>query len=219
MRIIHPRRTFRSSGRNPRLICEECFMLTAVMVPFVLLDGEYHLIFEKRAANIRQGGEISFPGGVFDASLDRTTRDTALRETTEELGVDRRAVRLFNSLGTLIAGNGAAIDVFPGKIRIGSLSDLSPHPDEVEAAFAVPFAYFMNTAPEKYEALVEVKSRYVDDKGNMVVSFPAEELGLPERYRDTWGRRAHQIYLYRYGGHVIWGITARIVEELKKACA
>ena len=216
MKSVRLARLFKDAGKKPRLVCEECYFLTAVMVPFLFIHGEYHLLFEKRAAHIRQGGEVSFPGGVFDPNVDKNTRDTAFRETIEELKPLRRQVRLFPCIGTLIGGNGAAIDVYPGLLKIASLGELNPHKDEVEEVFTVPFSYFLQTTPEKYEARVELKSRYVDDNGREVIVLPAEELGLPAMYSGTWGRRNHAIFVYRYNGYIIWGITARIIQEIKK---
>lgn len=62
------------------------FFNSAVILPLIKVDGEYHILFEKRSHHIPQGGEICFPGGRFSPELDQTYQDTALRETEEELG-------------------------------------------------------------------------------------------------------------------------------------
>ncbi|MDO8550101.1 MAG: CoA pyrophosphatase, partial [Ignavibacteria bacterium] len=46
----------------PELIDKEEHFNSSVLIPFVKINSIYHLLFEKRAANIRQGGEVSFPG-------------------------------------------------------------------------------------------------------------------------------------------------------------
>lgn len=69
----------------------------AVMIPLVFLNGEYNFLFQKRAKNIRQGGEISFCGGAKDRS-DRDFLDTAIRETIEEIGIDRDKIEVLGRL-------------------------------------------------------------------------------------------------------------------------
>ena len=62
------------------------YLNSAVLIPIIIVDWQYHLLFEKRAKDIRQGGEVSFPGGEFDVEQDESFFDTALRETYEEIG-------------------------------------------------------------------------------------------------------------------------------------
>ena len=40
---------------------------SAVLVPLVRQDGEYCLLYEIRSANVRQPGEVCFPGGKREA--------------------------------------------------------------------------------------------------------------------------------------------------------
>ena len=44
------------------------------------------------------GGSISFPGGKFEKGLDQSLRDTALRETYEELALSPNRVNVWGSL-------------------------------------------------------------------------------------------------------------------------
>ncbi len=207
----------RNIPRCSGVICDDCLMLTGILVPFVFRDGEYHFLFQKRAQGIRQGGEISFPGGRFDPALDRTTADTALRETHEELGIEKHRIRIHRRLGTLVGGIGVVIDVYPGELLVASAADLSPAPDEVEMVFSVPVRFFEETLPLEYKARMEMKSVYTDDAGKEVVAFPAKELGLPEQYHRSWAVRDHAIYVYRWSEHIIWGITAKIVRDVVRS--
>ena len=68
---------------GPVLIAREMGSRSAVFVPFVKIDGREYVLFEKRAKGIRQQGEICFPGGMSDKNLDKTTEETAVRETAE----------------------------------------------------------------------------------------------------------------------------------------
>jgi len=72
--------------------------LAAVLVPVVA--GEVpSVIFTRRTRDLpRHPGEISFPGGLEQAG-DEDLRDTALRETEEELGLAREAVDVVGALG------------------------------------------------------------------------------------------------------------------------
>jgi len=45
------------------IIQKEEYLNTAVLIPLLDINNEYHFLFEKRSANIRQGGEICFLGG------------------------------------------------------------------------------------------------------------------------------------------------------------
>lgn len=70
-----------------RLSDYEDYFKAAVLVPLIEIEGELHFLFEKRAANIKQGGEICFPGGKFEIT-DSSSLAAAMRETQEELGCD-----------------------------------------------------------------------------------------------------------------------------------
>ena len=46
------------------------------------------------------------------------------------------------------------------------------------------------------------------------ILFPVEELGLPDTYKKPWGNKRHKIWVYKYDGEVIWGITSVIIKDV-----
>src|SRR5688500_8416545 len=66
---------------------EEEIRAAAVLVPVVSRGENLSLLFTKRTAHLHDhGGQISFPGGRVEPQ-DRDPRQTALRETAEEIGL------------------------------------------------------------------------------------------------------------------------------------
>ncbi|WP_242949697.1 NUDIX domain-containing protein [Clostridium pasteurianum] len=66
------------------------FFNSSVLIPLILIQDEYHLVFQKRNKNISQGGEVCFPGGKFDDKLDKNSLETAIREIYEEFNLKRK---------------------------------------------------------------------------------------------------------------------------------
>jgi coenzyme A diphosphatase NUDT7 len=204
----------------PGIQCREEYLNSAVLVLLVFIEGEYHFVFQERAANIRQNGEISFPGGICQ-SEDEGPEGAAVRETVEEMGIPSEKIRVIGPLDVLIAPMGAIVDAFVGVADIKGLDEISPNRDEVAEVFTIPVSYFESNAPQEYKAMLKVHPAAPDDKtGKEVVLFPARELGLPERYEKPWGNMKHTIYVYKVGERMIWGLTARlildVVRRLKK---
>lgn len=187
---------------------------SAVVVLMMLIGEDYHFVFEKRAAKIRQAGEICFPGGKFDPDIDSDFRETALRETAEELGVNSERIKIIGTLDTVIGTMGTTVDAFLGIIDISSLDELNINLDEVERIFTVPVSYFVNTAPEVYKVNIRAQPSYINEDGEEVITFPAKELGLPERYTKPWGTIMGNIFVYRVPEETIWGITARLIRDV-----
>jgi 8-oxo-dGTP pyrophosphatase MutT (NUDIX family) len=112
----------------------------AVLLPLFLKEGEWHLLFTKRASRLtHHSGEISFPGGVCDP-CDRDSRATALRETWEEVGIAPGDVEVlgelddchsrYNYLVTPVVG------LFPSNYQ------LIVNDQEIERIIEVPLSHF-----------------------------------------------------------------------------
>lgn len=198
----------------PGILGRAEYFNSAVLVLLVLIDKEYHFIFQKRCPTIRQGGEISFPGGEFNPLEDTGLQKTAIRETVEEMGICEDKITIIGNLDTFLAPLGAVIQAFVGIAKISSLDEIQINKDEVEYAFTVPVAYFEENEPERYQALIKIHPSYTDAQGHEHTLFPAKELGIPERYSKPWGNHKYNLYVYKVNNEVIWGITARFIHDL-----
>jgi len=196
------------------ILGKDKYFNSAVLVPFVEIENKYHLLFEKRSNNIRQGGEVSFPGGEFDPKKDQSLRQTALRETSEELGIPPESIKIIGKIGTLVAPMGVTVDPFVGVLSVQNLNELSIDKNEVEKIFSVPIKQFISQKPDEYTVKLEVHPSYIDKNGNEVELLPVQKLGLPSKYSKPWKNGIHRILVYNSFEEVIWGITAEIVHEL-----
>ncbi len=198
----------------PNVMGKQRYLNAAVLIPVFYSQGEYHFLFQKRAAHIRQGGEVCFPGGEYEADTDITCREAAIRETTEELGITRRQITILGRLDTFISPRGISVDSFLGELEIKDLSGLSPDPTEVEKIFSIPVSWFEDNSPNEYELELEIKTTYTDENGDLVNILPIEELGLPDKYKHPWYGMRHNVYVYLSPQETVWGITAALVKEV-----
>ena len=92
----------------------------AVLVPLYEHEGDLHLVFTRRRADLRRhAGEISFPGGRQDEP-DEDLVTTALREAEEEIGLPVDAVEILGALQpTPTIATNYAIYPFVGRIEPG----------------------------------------------------------------------------------------------------
>jgi 8-oxo-dGTP pyrophosphatase MutT (NUDIX family) len=199
---------------SPEILGKDKYFNSAVLVPLIMHENKFHFLFEKRANHIRQGGEVSFPGGEFDVKLDQGLRHTAIRETSEELGLSADKIKVLGKFGTLVAPMGVTVDAFVGILAISSLDELVIDVNEVEKVFLVPVEHFLKQKPEEYTVKLEVHPSYTDDNGKKVELLPVQKLGLPSRYSKPWKNGLHRVLVYNFTEEVIWGITAEIVFEL-----
>jgi len=201
---------------SPEVLGKDKYFNSAILIPIVEIDGKMNILFEKRSDNIRQGGEVSFPGGEFDNKKDQGLRQTALRETSEELGLSVDKIIIIGKIGTLVAPMGVTVDPFVGFLSINNVDELAIDKDEVEKVFLVPFDHFLTNKPEEYKVKLEVHPSYTDENGKKVELLPVQKLGLPARYSKPWKNGYHRILVYNSLEEVIWGITAEIVYEFSR---
>ncbi len=192
----------------PGILDKKAFFNSAVLIPFVFIDDEYHLLFEKRAVNIKQGGEICFPGGKIDET-DKDAVDTALRETFEEVGLNKSKISIIGKLDTLFGPRGVLVEPIVAEIELVNLDELTIDNSEVEKVFLVPLSFFENNEPEHFKIQYEVNHKCFNSKGE------EDELILPNNYgNDTYYKSIRDVLVYKTNGEIIWGITAQLVFEV-----
>ncbi|MFP5441929.1 MAG: CoA pyrophosphatase [Gammaproteobacteria bacterium] len=114
----------------------------SVLVP-VTNDREPRIILTRRALTMNShAGEVAFPGGKKDAQ-EPDLLVTALRESEEEIGLPRDAVRLLGRLGTLQSRAGIRVTPWVGLVPPDV--PLIANPQELDAIFQVPIAFFRGT--------------------------------------------------------------------------
>ncbi len=152
----------------------------AVLVPLYGWPDDPGLIFTERRADLRRhAGEISFPGGRRDAPGE-DLRETALRESEEEIGLDRGSVDLVGALppiGTFVTSY--KVHPFVGVIPHPRELRLEPNPDEVETVLALSLAqlregYAMRRLTRRG---VPIRTPTYEVEGHMIWGATARILG------------------------------------------
>ncbi|MDD3346157.1 CoA pyrophosphatase [Oscillibacter sp.] len=173
----------------------------AVLCPLLERPDGLHLLFEVRAAHLRQGGEVCFPGGKMEAG--ETASVCALRETQEELSIPPSTVRLLGTPDFICNQKGFLLQPVLGLVSPAGLTAMRPSPAEVAEVFTVPLSFFRETAPALYG--YELSPQVPEN-------FPYESVGIPRSY--PWSHGHVEVPVWHYEGHVIWGMTARIARAV-----
>ena len=156
----------------------------AVLVPFYECGGEWHLLFTERTHEVEEHKGQVAFPGGGRDSDDSSPVETALREAEEEIGLRREDVAVLGQLDELLTLSRWRVAPVVGVIPYPY--EFTVNPRECTCVFGVPLQWL--TEP----ANLEVRRR----------PSPADGSEL-------------EVYYYReYEGHLIWGVTARIVRML-----
>jgi 8-oxo-dGTP pyrophosphatase MutT (NUDIX family) len=143
----------------------------AVLVPLFEKGNEFHILFTKRTETLEyHKGQICFPGGARHET-DRDLKDTALRETFEEVGVNPNDVRILgelDSMGTVTSN--FLITPYVGIIPYPYEFQVSA--DEIETLIEVPISALLdehNYREEAYDLNGELLTGFVFEyQGNVI---------------------------------------------------
>ncbi|MCC7080663.1 MAG: CoA pyrophosphatase [Burkholderiales bacterium] len=153
----------------------------AVLVPLVARNDGTQVLFTQRTSHLHDhAGQISFPGGRVEPE-DRDREDTALRETEEETGLSRAAIRVLGALPDYEMQSGFCITPVVGWIVPPYTTD--PDPFEVQDIFEAPLAHFL--APQHYQ-----RRRYA------LEGLDRRYLAIPYGGRYIWGATAGMLYTF-----------------------
>ena len=171
----------------------------AVLIPLVKKDNSYSILFELRSKTMkRQPGEISFPGGIIENN--ESPKEACLRETFEEIGIKEEDIDIISPLDVYVSHANLIIHPYLGLIK--NTDNLNLNESEVDHVFLVPLNYLLDYDVTCYTNDVKVIPK--DD-------FPYNKIPNKENYKFAQGD--YPVWFYEYKNYVIWGITARILEN------
>lgn len=102
------------------------------------------LVFTVRTAHLQShAGQVAFPGGQEDPE-DADAVATALRESEEEIGLERGQVTPLGFLDCFETISGYCVTPVVARIAEGAV--LYPTPAEVAEVFEVPFGFFLEAS-------------------------------------------------------------------------
>jgi 8-oxo-dGTP pyrophosphatase MutT (NUDIX family) len=114
----------------------------SVLMPIVVHEQGLSLLLTQRTEHLTDhGGQVSLPGGRVEPE-DTSAIETALRETEEEVGLDRRHVEVIGILPDYFTGTGYRVTPVVGLVH--PPFDLRADPHEVAEIFEVPLAFLMD---------------------------------------------------------------------------
>lgn len=191
------------SDKTPTILGIEDFSQYAVLLPLVIEDNQVKVLFEVRSMNLRrQPGEICFPGGRIDP-IDKSHKETAIRETTEELGIEPENITNILPMDYMVSPFGTIIYPYVGVIT--EPNKINPNPDEVGETFTVPLSELKQKGPTIYK----MNYKIIPEEG-----FPFDAIPGGENY--NWQARGMDEHFYYHKDKVIWGLTARILNHFLK---
>lgn len=131
----------------------------AVLVPLIDRPGGLNVLLTQRTSHLlHHAGQISFPGGHIEA-VDHGPVDTALRETEEEVGIERRCVEVIGHLDTYVTRTGFVVT--PVVAIVSPPFTVKPDPHEVAEVFEVPLHFLLDRRNhQRCSAEFEGNTRY-----------------------------------------------------------
>jgi 8-oxo-dGTP pyrophosphatase MutT (NUDIX family) len=154
------------------------FSRAAVLVPIVERPEGLTVLLTQRATHLKHHpGQISFPGGRVE-SQDLGPLEAALRETEEEIGLDRSHVTPVGYLCDHAVISGYVVTPVVGFVRPGFTLELDL--TEVDEVFEVPLAFVLDPAHH-----VPRERRFAG------FSFIASD--IPYQDRNIWGATASML--------------------------
>lgn len=119
----------------------ETLRKAAVLITIIKRD-EPSILLTTRASHLKNhAGQISFPGGRWEAS-DCSLQHTALREASEEVALNPKTVSVLAQLPIYTTRTNFQISPYVGLVQPQDLS-LQADPSEVADMFEVPLSFFL----------------------------------------------------------------------------
>ena len=134
--------------------------LAAVLILLSPGNNGPELVFTRRSEELSShGGQISFPGGTIEAG-DTSPVHTALRESEEEIGLNRDYVDILGTLDWYTIPTGFV--VLPVIGHMSQKQKFIAAPEEVAEIFSIPLQTLLDTSLYKSDTFIRngIKRRY-----------------------------------------------------------
>ncbi len=168
---------------------------SAVLIPILPIlpnqstsskPSSYQIIMTGRSQKLKHHtGEMSFPGGKFDPQKDNHLKDTALRETYEEIGVSPKNINIIGNLDDLPTLTGWTIRVFVGILDIPQDFKFAINQEEVSALVKIPIEYIIQNN-------LFYKIPFPKDRNFSMLCFNYKDSELNQNFK-IWGASAHML--------------------------
>ena len=168
---------------------DDFFTSSAVLFSIIpYKDKPYDLILIHRSnLGTRHRGEMSFPGGKFESDRDESLKDTALRETEEEIGVSRDYIKIIGCLDDFPTMTKYIITPFVA--IIDKNQKLIKQETEVQRILKIPIDFFTSKTRFREQA--------IDVDGNKFPVFYFNYLDQENGQKYTvWGATAYMIVTF-----------------------
>ena len=170
----------------------------SVFIPFIKVDGEYHILYQVRANHISQGGETSFPGGRIE--MGETPEYAAIRETHEDLNISPDQIHVWSEMDYIVS-DWAVIHCFVGELHNVDIDDIFPN-EEVNYVFTIPLEQLLKEEPI---------TKTVDYHPTACDDFPYDLINQGEDY--SFRPFTHEIMMYKLPSEILWGLTASLTHQ------
>lgn len=159
-------------------------MPQAAVLIVITNEPKPRLLLSKRSKSLSShAGEVAFVGGHRDKT-DTSTAHTALREGSEEVGLE--GVSVIGYLPMQQSKSGLWVRPVVGVIEPDIITTLVGQACEIERIFWVPLDYFIDTLPSDY------RFDYSHHGQSVRISTPA----------------------WYVANEIVWGLTARMIANL-----
>ncbi|MCH8279171.1 MAG: CoA pyrophosphatase [Chloroflexi bacterium] len=139
--------------RTKKTVGDSSLTPASVLLLLYPKDGEYCILLNKRSEHVEHHkGEISLPGGARDPE-DRDSLETALRETEEEMGIQRGDVTVLGQLDEVVTRSRFLVQVFAGTIEYPY--QFKPSAIEIAEVLEVPISALRDPANVRVETHLE----------------------------------------------------------------
>lgn len=158
------------------------------------------VIFTVRHENLRtHAGQVSFPGGRIDDD-DANAIAAALRESSEEIGLDPRDAQPLGFLDGMETISGYCVT--PVVARISAGARIAPRSNEVSGVFEMPLAFLLDPTNLR--------------KREIILPPPLAGEGWGGWQHAITSLKRRSVYEYMDTQPLIWGATAAMLVNLMR---